>query len=169
MKRVSNRSARASIERREEFQSHTGNFRGEAHEPGRYVYTGHLSGRLRTTDTVGQADYIVFSYSTPIGWHIPGEGWIIPPVSYSSSTGRHMSYVRQAVWDEMSPRQLRDPWSLGCSGKAADILSAIRYGHSYTRQKGERMAPLVAVVATGEAEWVSPLIQPDTIRPVKGD
>ena len=168
MKRVSNIHARPFIARREEFKG--SNFYGENHTPGQYASRGRMPAcGMKTLDTIEEADFIVYSYWTPIAWHIPGEGWIIPPVSYSSSTGRHMSYVRQAVWDEMSPRQLRDPWSLGCSGKAADILSAIRYGHSYTRQKGERMAPLVAVVATGEAEWVSPLIQPDTIRPVKGD
>ena len=165
MKRVSNRSARASIERREEFQSHTGNFRGEAHEPGRYVYTGHLSGRLRTTDTVGQADYIVFSYSTPIGWHIPGEGWIIPPASYSVTTSNHQGIVRWAASGNMSPRNLPDSWALGCTGKAADILQAVRYGNSWTREKGERIMPLARVVSTGEAAWDPN--DPNTIHPTK--
>lgn len=165
MNRVSNRNARIHIERREEFTSHTGNFRGEAHEPGRYVYTGHLPGRLATTDTVGQADYIVFSYSTPIAWHIPGEGWIIPPASYSITTSMHQGVARWAASGNVSPRNLPDPWKVGCNGKAADILRAVRYGNTWTRSKGEKFAPLQAVVDTGEAEW-DPTYA-DTIRPTK--
>lgn len=164
MKRVSNRNAEQSIVRREEFHTYTGNFWGKLHTPGTYVYTGRLPGRMASTGTVGQADYIVFSYSTPIAWHIPDEGWIVPPVSYSPTTSNHQHTCRMAARGDLSPRNLTPEWMLGLTPKAQRILRELRrYGGQITRLPRERIAPFQAVVDTGEAEW-DPTYA-DTIRP----
>ena len=39
-----------------------------------------------------QPDYVVWSYATPIAWH-GRQGWIVPPLKYSQTTSRHVSYV----------------------------------------------------------------------------
>lgn len=160
MKKTSNYDARNYIAAREEFTSHTGSFSGRRHTPGRYVYTGHLPGRLAGTETVGDADYIVFSYSTPIAWHLE-DGWVVPPVSYSITTAKHQGIARSATGGQHSKHHLPQPWDLGLTARAGEILESIRYGNPVTRKPGARFAPFEAVVATGEAIWTST----DTIAP----
>lgn len=46
-------------------------------------------------DLIG-ADYIVYSYATPIAWYRNGL-WHVPAYKYSQSTSRHQSIVRQAL------------------------------------------------------------------------
>src|SRR5687767_753500 len=48
-------------------------------------------------DSFKQADYAVFSYSTPIAWHIPDVGWVMPDVHYSQTTTRHQGKIRTAL------------------------------------------------------------------------
>lgn len=49
-------------------------------------------------DSFVQADYVVYSYGTPIAWHLPNMGvWRIPDVSYSVTTSRHQSKIRAAL------------------------------------------------------------------------
>ena len=49
------------------------------------------------------ADYMIFSYATPVAWHVPAlyEGgsavWIMPAVTYSVSTGKHLGKIRPAI------------------------------------------------------------------------
>jgi hypothetical protein len=49
------------------------------------------------------ADYVVFSYETPIAWHVPAAGpgdvdaWWLPDVRYSSTTSEHQAVVRMAL------------------------------------------------------------------------
>lgn len=62
-------------------------------------------------------DYAVYSYSTPIAWHVPGEGWTVPAVSYSNSTGKQQGHVRRAVrWTKATP----------FTAHRNDILNAVR-------------------------------------------
>jgi len=50
-----------------------------------------------------QPDYIVYSYQTPIAWHVPddnddgGERWVVPDVKYKMTTTRHQNLVRTAL------------------------------------------------------------------------
>lgn len=51
---------------------------------------------------VQKADYVVYSYATPIGWHTPEKHnpagrWTVPSLKYSQSTSRHQNIVRGAV------------------------------------------------------------------------
>lgn len=42
-------------------------------------------------------DYAVYSYGTPIAWHTPEGGWTYVDRSFSISTSRVQSYVKQAL------------------------------------------------------------------------
>lgn len=42
------------------------------------------------------ADFVVYSYATPIAWSIGGS-WIVPEVRYSVTTTRHQNLVRRAT------------------------------------------------------------------------
>lgn len=55
-------------------------------------------GRLDRSLALGveSADFVVYSYATPIAWHVGG-AWIIPEVRYTVTTSRHQSLVRRAT------------------------------------------------------------------------
>jgi hypothetical protein len=63
----------------------------------RWYLAGAALERWAKDQDAGRIVYSVWSYATPIAWLVDGEGWIIPPVKYSRSTGRHQGYVRRAV------------------------------------------------------------------------
>lgn len=44
-----------------------------------------------------RVDYVIYSYATPIAWHVEGGGWYMPDVRYSVTTGRHQGVVRVAL------------------------------------------------------------------------
>jgi len=47
------------------------------------------------------ADYVVYSYATPIAWHGP-DGWVMPNESYSVTTSKQQGRIRTALsvlWD----------------------------------------------------------------------
>lgn len=97
MSKVSNREARGFIIHRQEFESHTGNFYGLKYEsfvPVTGWFTGNV-GHLpeQYHESIRGAEYVVYSYSTPIAWFKKGE-WFIPPVAYSFTTSaRHQSQL----------------------------------------------------------------------------
>lgn len=44
------------------------------------------------------ADYVIYSYQTPIAWHRPADDlWIVPDESYSRTTSRHQSLIGTAI------------------------------------------------------------------------
>lgn len=45
---------------------------------------------------VTAADYIVWSYRTPIAWRV-GTHWLIPDIRYSATTSRHQALLRTAA------------------------------------------------------------------------
>lgn len=49
--------------------------------------------RERFYTDADEIDYVVYSYATPIAWHVTGQ-WVVPPVKYSSSTSHHQT----ALW-----------------------------------------------------------------------
>lgn len=99
--RVKNRNGETldAINRRRSFETH-GALWGTFYPQGFRGYTDQLSPhylrliRYRPDDV----DYVVFSYSTPIAWHLRStDAWIIPNVKYSATTSTHQSVVRQAL------------------------------------------------------------------------
>lgn len=46
--------------------------------------------------SAAKADYVVYSFDTPIAWHTAA-GWRMPPVSYSPITSRHQSKINMAL------------------------------------------------------------------------
>lgn len=151
MKTVTNRDARSLIRDRVEFKSRTGNFLGQKHTPGYHVgYTGYLPQAYESHGRLVNADYIVFSYATPIAWHL-ADGWVIPDVRYSSTTSsRHMPNLPYG--EPMSRHHLPNPWQMGLSKTAGDILRGLRLGH-YVDVSGRAKRTVEAVLATGEAKW----------------
>jgi len=81
------------------FANTTGSLRGIRHDGS----CPPSLGRLPVTDTarlrrdLPRVDMIIYSYATPIAWHVTGRGWTVPDASYSRTTSRHQSLVRVAV------------------------------------------------------------------------
>lgn len=85
--------AHQPISRRAEFQNSTKALRGVRTVPHQsWIGTGWLPREHRAA--VLAADYVVYSYATPIAWHVPGEGWTVPDVKYSVTTSRHQAQAR---------------------------------------------------------------------------
>lgn len=54
--------------------------------------------------SLAQADYVVYSYGTPIAWHLRGDyaaeagyTWIVPDVKYSVTTTAHQNKIRTCL------------------------------------------------------------------------
>jgi hypothetical protein len=64
---------------------------------------GQLKGKeLATFDAdVNGADYIVYSYSTPIAWHTLNFGWYVVEQKFSVTTSKHTNYVRRAIAESL--------------------------------------------------------------------
>lgn len=101
-KRVSNYDARPLISRREPFTNHNGSFRGVRGYEGR----GHLPTQF-VTDSLLKAEYVVYSYRTPLAWVRRGR-WYYASVSYSPTTTQHQSIVRWAMTGK--PAYLGGDW-----------------------------------------------------------
>ena len=88
--RITNSEARDWIARRREFKNSTGSLRGARIEPGWVPDTlGELPYSAATVGGVNSAEYVVYSYQTPIAWWTSRNGWVRPPVKYSRTTSRH--------------------------------------------------------------------------------
>lgn len=90
------------LEKREPFKNSTGSFRGEC--AGKVDTFGWLNQypadveRLNHAAGDGLLDYVVYSYETPIVWHVKGIGWIDPGHSYSKTTAaNHYGPARVAI------------------------------------------------------------------------
>lgn len=64
-------------------------------EPGECVGVGRLPRAY--WDSVAGADYVAFSYDTPIAWRDSEGAWVAPDVSYSATTSRHQRIISVAV------------------------------------------------------------------------
>lgn len=62
-------------------------------------HVGYTLGSLPSNwhESVSKADYVVYSYRTPIAWHIPNHGWVCPHERYSVTTSRHQSKIATAI------------------------------------------------------------------------
>jgi hypothetical protein len=83
---------RDTLARRESFTT-SGALRGVSGPP--MSRWGRLDYEAR--ESVSRADYVVYSYSTPIAWHIPDVGWIENATRYSVTTSRHQSKIFTAI------------------------------------------------------------------------
>jgi hypothetical protein len=61
-------------------------------------HVGYTLGSLprQYHDIIPTADYVVYSYRTPIAWHTP-DGWVMPNEKYSVTTTRHQSRISTAL------------------------------------------------------------------------
>lgn len=86
--RTSNRNAGDLIAERRPFKGNNlsgGEFRG----------MGQLHPAYDAV-AVSSAEYVVYSYATPIAWFIAGS-WVIPHERYSVTTSKHQNIVRNAT------------------------------------------------------------------------
>jgi len=81
-----------AIREREPFNA--GNLVGQAY----FSTVGWLG--MSLWKSAQQAQYVVYSYETPIAWYTHGVGWTVPKVKYSATTARHQSVVRWAIREE---------------------------------------------------------------------
>lgn len=65
--------------------------------PGGADTVGYLPERFH--EQVREADYVVYSYQTPIGWVTADGDRVIPDVGYSPTTGQHQYMVKDAWRD----------------------------------------------------------------------
>jgi hypothetical protein len=84
-----------------EFNPDSASLRGRAVN-GYNVYTGQLQGGALEAFNVNRemVDYVVFSYATPIAWHVNtgvGGWWVMPETKYSITTTKHQGRVRTAL------------------------------------------------------------------------
>lgn len=68
------------------------NMHGAPHVPFTYLYTGQLPAKEH--GNIMQANYVIYSYATPIAWRLADGSWVMPDVKYSISTTRQQSIVR---------------------------------------------------------------------------
>lgn len=47
--------------------------------------------------SVSHADYVIYSYDTPIAWHDANNEWVVPEVNYSVTTSRHQGRIITAL------------------------------------------------------------------------
>lgn len=47
-------------------------------------------------------NYVIFSYGTPIAWHLTDGTWVKPNVKYSPTTSKHQSRIPKASVTERS-------------------------------------------------------------------
>lgn len=103
---------RAAMNRREAFTTY-GALRGvplPLSRSRKVISVGRLPKEYH--DSVRRADYVIFSYATPIAWHIPSNQreaemygstygfWVVPDESYSVTTSRHQHKIRAALLEE---------------------------------------------------------------------
>lgn len=69
--------------------------KGRTYALGFIVPTGRLPQDQRAAlVAIRRPVYVVFSYETPIAWHVIGaEGWTIPKVTYSVTTSGHQGLI----------------------------------------------------------------------------
>lgn len=101
-KRVTTRTAHDVIAARKDFKT-SGSLRGESKSVGYTPWTGYLPAEWH--ESVRQASYVVYSYSTPIGWWSEADGWTVPSEKYSITTTKHQSNL---PWGEHVRRTLTD-------------------------------------------------------------
>jgi hypothetical protein len=106
-----------SIALGKEFVHGRGTMGGSKHEGKVTVESAYLTNNLpeewediwTAANEQGLIDYVVWSYATPIAWHVKAfdkshkeyldgrDHWIAPKVKYSTTTSRHQSMVDDAL------------------------------------------------------------------------
>lgn len=128
-------AARDAIRERRAFRTY-GNLSGETNHN---WYSGWLSGSALDAWHADRhdADYVVYSYSTPIAWHRPDTGWTYVDRSFSLSTRKAQSAVVDALgihlWsgDYNGVRVLQKHYSV--TPKQDAFLYFLNYSHRTLR------------------------------------
>lgn len=91
------------VDRRMPFTTSTNSLRGtvrpESGNSGQLRSRHAAAANLWTADQ-RSIDYVIYSYQTPIAWHVTSEGvseWIYPNVKYSPTTSQHQAKIRNVL------------------------------------------------------------------------
>lgn len=86
---------------REAFKTH-GALRAEGPQMPGYWTEGELPREFYAS--LARADYVVYSYRTPIAWHLRGDyaaeaghTWVVPAVKYTVTTTAHQNKIRTVL------------------------------------------------------------------------
>lgn len=79
------------------WKNSTGSFHGEA---GPATQTGSLPAEFH--DSARRADYVIYSYETPIAWKVNG-AWVKPDVRYSLTTSNHQGALYRLSTQTLTP------------------------------------------------------------------
>lgn len=160
-----------AIRCREIFDTTTGNLRG-----GPVTLTGGWAfGQLPREDQERfeaqrpAVDYVVWSYQTPIGWHLSSGEWIIPDVRYSRTTSCHQSEVRQAAAE---PVPAANDWRADYPPASARQDGATRLPSAeHVRRESAQALDMVSAIDAALAEYEHPGddFAPDNGAPVEYD
>lgn len=96
-----NWEARADIALLQDFRNRRGTFTAHRVTPANAQPDDKLpepvaAQYVREVEVSGEA-YVVFSYSTPIGWYTRQFGWTVPHCQITNTTAKHQLTVRQAT------------------------------------------------------------------------
>ena len=100
------------IEQRMPFTTSTGSLRGttrpESTDSG-VLRSKHAAAANLWTADQDKIDYVIYSYATPIAWHVFAHGgaineWIYPDVTYSRTTSQHQAKIRRALLSDDESR-----------------------------------------------------------------
>jgi hypothetical protein len=107
MRKVNRRQVAREINMMRNFRTHTGSHRGENIREGATLTLpsdNQLPKEWEESFLSSGAQYVVWSYDTPIAWWVPTSeggpkethGWVIPDVSYSVTTSRYQGMCNLA-------------------------------------------------------------------------
>jgi hypothetical protein len=67
---------------------------------GVYIHMGQMPNDERDNfRAIGaEIDYVIYSYVTPIAWHVSGAGWFRTAAGHSNTTKRHMGQLCGIPW-----------------------------------------------------------------------
>lgn len=97
--RVRNRSEKVLACIRENREFTGSNLYGREKVYGETCGTGRLVPNGDEHFLLRRAEYVVYSYETPIAAYVPGIGWWVNSDSYSPTTRQHQGIVRRALGD----------------------------------------------------------------------
>lgn len=132
------------ITNRKAFRTQTGSMRGVV---GGAEEMGHLPEAYR--EEAGDAEYVVYSYQTPIAWITADGQRVIPDIGYSLTTGSHQGTVKHA-WQgtdwvgstfPVRGRQLRPAGGARRNGGMDDPYPSVE--HTRTRPSSQWPAGLL--------------------------
>lgn len=88
---------------RPEFNADSASLRGRRITYAGEIHYGIMPDRTELSQDRDLVDYVIYSYQTPIAWHVVAESckgdghWVMPETKYSVTTSKHQGRVGTAL------------------------------------------------------------------------